>query len=512
MQRKVFLFVLAASMLTLSSCGEPKTQSTVKPTEVSESTSGQTSKEPSSESDSAATSQDVSSSKSESSKDSSSTSSVPTPKNDIASITASGEREIEGVVAAVTKKGYVLDDGTGAIYVYVPLNAAYQLGDYVKIKGTVAPYYATWEVTSVESIAKVEGTAPALAAAKSLTPAMVEDWVSKPGEKSEETAALATKDIVPLTLTATAKLSIDGYIMLPIEGSSVMLEPSNVPDSMAFKAGIEYTVNFYTNGYNASKKYVSLLVSSAIANYKAVESVSISGGQEVTVGSKLSLTATIAPVGANPSVQWSTDKEDVATIDEKGVVTGMAVGSANITAKAVGDESKTATYAITVKEAVPTKSLAKYDFSNIPSGEDDTKTYGAIDAAGVLAIFANKEYLATGTNVVTAVKTATNAYRSNATQGPKIKGLKLGAASGKKGKLVLTASAPVAGVTLTARAFATKSTKLASISVNGSSAVALTADDYAKDRVIEFTFASASEITIDTSMYCVFTALELIGA
>ena len=68
----------------------------------------------------------------------------------------------------------------------------------------------------------------------------------------------------------------------------------------------------------------------------------------LTVGDTQTLAATILPSdAANKSVSWSSDKPSVATVDENGTVTAVAVGTANITVKTV-DGEKTAVCAVTV--------------------------------------------------------------------------------------------------------------------------------------------------------------------
>ena len=68
----------------------------------------------------------------------------------------------------------------------------------------------------------------------------------------------------------------------------------------------------------------------------------------LTVGDTQTLTATITPDDANnKNVSWSSDKPSVATVDENGKVTAVAVGTANITVKTV-DGKKTAVCAVTV--------------------------------------------------------------------------------------------------------------------------------------------------------------------
>ena len=68
----------------------------------------------------------------------------------------------------------------------------------------------------------------------------------------------------------------------------------------------------------------------------------------LTAGDMQTLTATITPDDANnKNVSWSSDKPSVATVDENGKVTAVAVGTANITVKTV-DGGKTAVCAVTV--------------------------------------------------------------------------------------------------------------------------------------------------------------------
>ena len=73
-------------------------------------------------------------------------------------------------------------------------------------------------------------------------------------------------------------------------------------------------------------------------------SVTLKEGQEIQ------LTATVAPIDASDkTVTWSSDKTDIATVDNTGKIRAVKDGSATITAKA-GD--KTATCAVTVSKNV----------------------------------------------------------------------------------------------------------------------------------------------------------------
>ena len=70
----------------------------------------------------------------------------------------------------------------------------------------------------------------------------------------------------------------------------------------------------------------------------------------ITVGDKVTLTATVTPDNAaNKKVTWDSSNEEVATVDENGVVTGLKAGDATITVK-TEDGGKTAECKVTVTE------------------------------------------------------------------------------------------------------------------------------------------------------------------
>ena len=85
--------------------------------------------------------------------------------------------------------------------------------------------------------------------------------------------------------------------------------------------------------------------------YTHVTSVSLSEtAKEVGMGRTITLTATVSPSNAtNKSVTWNSDDESIAKVSSAGVVTGVALGTTNITVTSV-DGGYTATCAVTVTE------------------------------------------------------------------------------------------------------------------------------------------------------------------
>lgn len=516
MQKKIAVFALAASLLALTACGNTNSSvvsSVVPSVTSSESSAATTSKGTSATTTSAGTTSTTSAGTT--SAGTTSTTSIPSstseaPKTGIQTITASGDYDIKAVITAVTTKGFVLDDGTGSLYVYVALDSAYKLGDFVAANVTVAPYFSIWEGTKVNSIAKADGTAPAIADETVMTAALAEQWKAAAGSKTEETAPFATSSNVPLTLTAKAQM--DGtYPFFNVEGSDLKIEPSGLSSEFSIYSGVEYALNFYFGGYNSSKSFASIYVYAATPNYAAPTGVTVSGSAEVEVGASTQLAAAVAPVGANPLVTWASADEKIAKVDATGLVSGVAVGTVKITAASVADSTKIGEYSVTVKAAVPTSSLTKYDFSKIPDASTETAAtgWGVFDATSMLAAFKNTTYIASGANVVASVETATKVQEANTTQGPKIQGLKLGTGT-VAGVLAFTTTSDVAHLKMSVRAWS--STKFATITVNAGTAQTLVAADATVDRALDFTFTAGKTITINFSMYAIITSLELLSA
>jgi uncharacterized protein YjdB len=110
------------------------------------------------------------------------------------------------------------------------------------------------------------------------------------------------------------------------------------------------------------------------------------------------LTATIAPSNAtNKNLNWSSSNTSVATVSSTGLVSGVAIGSATITATTV-DGSKTATCSVTVTAAVAVASCGLIENFGFESG-DFTKWN---NSSGLSAILTNS----TASNVKSGTKAA----------------------------------------------------------------------------------------------------------
>lgn len=153
----------------------------------------------------------------------------------------------------------------------------------------------------------------------------------------------------------------------------------------------------------------------ATANVIHVESVSLNPEElNLEVGQNSSLVATVSPEGATyPEVSWKSSDEEIAKVDDNGVVTGIAVGEATITAEADG---KSATCVVTVEAAAPEKGTAENPYTvdelltaygNL--GENQWSESRVYVTGEVIAISNSPEYTLKGTNGNLAVYKPTSA-------------------------------------------------------------------------------------------------------
>ena len=86
--------------------------------------------------------------------------------------------------------------------------------------------------------------------------------------------------------------------------------------------------------------------------------IKISGNHEVELGNTLTLDIAVTGVEDGYTVEWSSDDESVAIVDNNGTITGKKAGETTITAQISGTEIKD-TYSITVKAKQEEKPAVK---------------------------------------------------------------------------------------------------------------------------------------------------------
>jgi hypothetical protein len=81
----------------------------------------------------------------------------------------------------------------------------------------------------------------------------------------------------------------------------------------------------------------------------SITSVSVSGTSSVAVGKNVTLTATVSSIGSiATTVNWTSSAPAIASVNAAGLVTGVSVGNAVITATSTADSSKSGSLTVTV--------------------------------------------------------------------------------------------------------------------------------------------------------------------
>lgn len=130
------------------------------------------------------------------------------------------------------------------------------------------------------------------------------------------------------------------------------------------------------------------------------------------------------------TITWSSDNENVATVDANGTVTGVAAGNAKITAKFAGDdvyETSTASYEIIVKGA-PSLSFPQTSYTvemsdvfstpkleGLPEGVTSAYTSSNKEVATVDAATGEVKIVGVGTTTITVTSSETDIYEGATT-------------------------------------------------------------------------------------------------
>ena len=139
-----------------------------------------------------------------------------------------------------------------------------------------------------------------------------------------------------------------------------LVTPGIIPSGQRLRAEAVKAINYlavvsdYTGSTGHAAQLAAFFTACATEANKyvrvAVTGVTLAPATSTgAVGSTVQLTATIAPAGATgKKVTWSSSDNTVATVDVRGLVKRLKVGTATITATSQDDATKTGTSAITV--------------------------------------------------------------------------------------------------------------------------------------------------------------------
>ena len=120
----------------------------------------------------------------------------------------------------------------------------------------------------------------------------------------------------------------------------------------------------------------------------SVTSISLDkASASIKVGATETLTVSYTPSNANTgkSITWTSDKPAVATVNN-GIVTGVAIGTATITATSEGGSTATCAVTVTAADPVPSTNLTLH----VPEVYEAKENAGGYE--GTLTVYQNNEY------------------------------------------------------------------------------------------------------------------------
>ena len=202
------------------------------------------------------------------------------------------------------------------------------------------------------------------------------DFTAKPGETLKLHAEASDPDGDYVSVKWSQYFEADTYVEpeankgIYIKGANSDMATITVPEDAKEGDTLIILVQASDNGTHSLSHYQEILIT--VEGAQAVESVIVEGASEVEVGNKVTLNAVVLPETlTNKNVTWKSDNEAVATVSDKGQVTGVSFGTANITAVSQIDKTVAGTFEIKVTRAKDDANSSKVRTIVTTDGEVD---------------------------------------------------------------------------------------------------------------------------------------------
>lgn len=163
----------------------------------------------------------------------------------IGEITEEGDYEVHNATVVVTTtKGYLLNDGTGYIYVFLGKESSYNIGNVINISGSVSDYFGMWQFSGSPTTTFVEHNSTfAQPTAEVFDGTKLDAYMAAPTYKYVE---------------ISGKLTIDTYINLVVEGSENTASVSYYSGDLSALNNHNVTLRGYLAGSNTNSGYATL--------------------------------------------------------------------------------------------------------------------------------------------------------------------------------------------------------------------------------------------------------------
>lgn len=248
------------------------------------------------------------------------------------------------------------------------------------------------------------------------------------------TSAYADVVIKKIVVNASAASSVDvAYVKCEVGGAAFGVEQKIVSTKGAYTFEGDASGNILVSVYKPELKTGALYIKSieitySTANLKTTTLTLTAPDSPISIGGTYTSTPTLKAgeqTLSDKTITWSSDNENVATVDANGTVTGVAAGNAKITAKFAGDdvyETSTASYEIIVKGA-PSLSFPQTSYTvemsdvfstpkleGLPEGVTPAYTSSNKEVATVDAATGEVKIVGVGTTTITITSPETGIY------------------------------------------------------------------------------------------------------
>lgn len=247
--------------------------------------------------------------------------------------------------------------------------------------------FAKKALTGTLSFAMVLGIAtaanPETASAKKVT-------VKKVTVKSASGSTAYVAKGKTVKLTATVKVTPNNKANKKVTFKSANKKVATVNAKGQVKGIKAGSTKITVTSKKNSKKKATIKV--VVQNVSAKKVTLNAKKATIGIGEKKTLKATVSPKGASSQIAWSSSKTKVATVSDKGVVTGKKKGTAVITATAADGSNKKATCKVTVKNSVNMSGMDVQNAQTITFSLDKAQALTMDKIIVKKKMYANGEY------------------------------------------------------------------------------------------------------------------------
>ena len=259
----------------------------------------------------------------------------PNVVDNIEDITAAGTYTIRGTIVAKSQRGFIVGDGTGYVYYYNTGydQTAYNIGDKVKLAGSVVAYGGVLEFNSSTTVTSSE-----------TSNYVAEDPTVLSGSDMDARVASTTPAQLSSYVQYVGTLSVSGtyYNITDIDGAETAQGSISFPIDTDFTSlnGKQVTVTGYYVGISSSKFYNTMIGTiEEVAGSVATPTFSPEAGTYATAQ-----TVTISCATENVDIYYTTNGDDPD--DESTHYDGPITVSTTTTIKAIAFDSNDNTSAI----------------------------------------------------------------------------------------------------------------------------------------------------------------------